>query len=768
MAGGRPLSAAPTRVGNRWRVELPVAPGSAKRRRRTFATKKQAEEYLNEALRAWDGGTPAPPPDPAPAGRRSQAAAAPAAPAPSAAPAAGEASEQAGVATFAEVAAAWHTSRYFKSHRGQPERAADVAALIANHLHTFMDAHGFADGSDLTGEAYEDFLVDVAYGPTDDEDDGGDVDGTGQEAPPVPGDEQCLTVAEAAARTGAGKSTIQRRIDAGAFPHARLVGGKRLIPLGDLRAAGLLDGVPLRPGRPRGDGGFSAGTVGDVRWVLDAILARGVASHGWVLTFDPAAFDTPAQLDPTRPRRHVTVADTARLAGHLHPVHQLVLWLMRGLSLRLGEAYGITLADIVDDGDGPAYVTIRSQGGRIFKVSDGRARTHTATSKNRLKTRGGVRTLVLPRPLADLIATVIDVFHTQPDGSIRSEARLVPGLVVEDAGGQASFRAAFTRAGTIEGIDVAADRGPALLPIPKDMRAGTVTDLAWAGADALAARRWTGHVAGDDVHSRSYILDHADARTLAPVADIITALLDEAAPNGLIIPTTYSCTTGYQPVLHARRRYLDAALADAGWTGTGAHVYGVATMTVADASRLLDVHETTLRGWARAGRFGDTARTAVGTYALPVHAVLAEQERLGNRRTLSAVSAELGLPYASAHQWLRTSNIAIDTDDDGTLVLDDAATAALTAHVKILADLYARAMSVTAAAAHLGLPPAAVEGLIVDGTLTVDAQRGPRNSRYLTRTSLDDYEETRSRRLVPGGRRRWTPATGPAVRRRRA
>ena len=207
MAGGRPLSAAPTRVGNRWRVELPVAPGSAKRRRRTFATKKQAEEYLNEALRAWDGGTPAPPPDPAPAGRRSQAAATPAAPAPSAAPAAGEASDQAGVATFAEVAAAWHTSRYFKSHRGQPERAADVAALIANHLHTFMDAHGFADGSDLTGEAYEDFLVDVAYGPTDDEDDGGDVDGTGQEAPPVPGDEQCLTVARRAKRRYSGAST---------------------------------------------------------------------------------------------------------------------------------------------------------------------------------------------------------------------------------------------------------------------------------------------------------------------------------------------------------------------------------------------------------------------------------------------------------------------------------------------------------------------------------------------------------------------------------
>ena len=60
-----------------------------------------------------------------------------------------------------------------------------------------------------------------------------------------------------------------------------------------------------------------------------------------------------------------SIAEMARVASHLHVVHQLVLWQMRVLGLRISEAFGPRVGDIVDMGEvGLAFIT--AKGGRPF------------------------------------------------------------------------------------------------------------------------------------------------------------------------------------------------------------------------------------------------------------------------------------------------------------------------------------------------------------------------------------------------------------------
>jgi hypothetical protein len=70
--------------------------------------------------------------------------------------------------------------------------------------------------------------------------------------------------------------------------------------------------------------------------------------------FVPPGFDPTEGLDAPRPDpavararrpasqpRPLTFPETVRIAAHLHPVHQLVLWLQRVMGLRISEAFGV-------------------------------------------------------------------------------------------------------------------------------------------------------------------------------------------------------------------------------------------------------------------------------------------------------------------------------------------------------------------------------------------------------------------------------------------
>jgi hypothetical protein len=67
-----------------------------------------------------------------------------------------------------------------------------------------------------------------------------------------------------------------------------------------------------------------------------------------VPTPDPATART---RRPTRQPRPLTLPECARIAAHLHPAHQVVLWLQRIMGLRISEAFGVLLGDVIELGD---------------------------------------------------------------------------------------------------------------------------------------------------------------------------------------------------------------------------------------------------------------------------------------------------------------------------------------------------------------------------------------------------------------------------------
>ena len=83
---------------------------------------------------------------------------------------------------------------------------------------------------------------------------------------------------------------------------------------------------------------------------------------------------SPTSADRRRPDRGgqprpLTLPECARFASHLHPVHQLAFWLQRIMGLRISEAFGILVGDVVDLGD-TGLLAVQGQGGRTFAVRD--------------------------------------------------------------------------------------------------------------------------------------------------------------------------------------------------------------------------------------------------------------------------------------------------------------------------------------------------------------------------------------------------------------
>src|SRR4051794_27527359 len=120
-----------------------------------------------------------------------------------------------------------------------------------------------------------------------------------------------------------------------------------------------------------------------------------------------------------KPKREpVSISRCADIASRLHVVHQLALWLMRMLGLRISEAFGIRVGSIIDRGPGkPGIVLIKEQGGRKIKErKPGELHITVADHTVVLKTQNSYRVLVVPVAMMDLVREVIAVFHTDIDG----------------------------------------------------------------------------------------------------------------------------------------------------------------------------------------------------------------------------------------------------------------------------------------------------------------------------------------------------------------
>ncbi|MDA8359335.1 MAG: site-specific integrase [Actinomycetota bacterium] len=277
----------------------------------------------------------------------------------------------------------------------------------------------------------------------------------------------------------------------------------------------------------RAPAGLSQGYVTDALWVLRCILAFARANGLFPPGFDPTeGLDAPIadKADRRRPERStqprpLSLPECARLASHLHPVHQLAFWLQRVMGLRISEAFGIMVGDVVDLGS-TGLLAVQGQGGRSFSVRDDHGQVVAVPYKQTTKTAAGSRVLVVPEQLMVLIRVAIDAFHADPDtGQVDAAARLVPGLQTPDRSGQHAYRHAFAEAAIAE--QLSADHLGFAVSTHL-LRKSCATDLAWAsGIEGAVRRRFMGHRAGDDVYGRIYTLDHPDVAPLSCVRSCV-------------------------------------------------------------------------------------------------------------------------------------------------------------------------------------------------------------------------------------------------------
>jgi integrase len=725
---GRPITGSLRHHQNRWWASVPQPGGIGRRREEPFASQADAQAWLTQAVAAARAGERLPDPDRFRTTKAARPKPRPPAPA----------RLQPDVAS---VSRAWMAAAYEDLRRGGPERAERVRRIVEGFLVPWF-APRTTTISDVTYFMAHEWLLHLVGR------DRAQASGALLGPPPVPGpyrDDEELSLAEAARAAGVSLPTARRRWRAGQLP------GAYRDPTGQVRvpAAAAFAITAKR----RAPAGLSQGYVTDALWVLRRILAFARANGLFPPGFDPTeGLDAPIadKADRSRPDRGgqprpLTLPECARLASHLHPVHQLAFWLQRIMGLRISEAFGVRVSDVVDLG-GTGLLAVQGQGGRSFAVRDDHGQIVAAPHKPTTKTAAGSRVLVVPEKLMDLVRVAVDAFHTDPDtGHVDAAARLVPGLQTPDRSGQHAYRHAFDEAARTEqltGEHLGFSVSTHLL------RKSCATDLAWtAGIEDAVRRRFMGHRAGDDVYGRIYTLDHPDVAPLAKVAEILDHHIVMSIGT-LMVPTIRRAQWGSANPLAARADHVDATLAAAGWLVEP----GSGDDPLCDAQRVaaeLGTYPTTARRWMADGTLPTVAipdATGISRRYARLSDVWAHRDRLAGRTLLPDLAEGLGISYHEAYHALRRLGLAVEQHPTSRQYhLSPEAADALRAEHQRIQALRCRSVKLAVAARQLGVALSTAALLSRTGQLEVDPETDSSGARFVTRTSVEAYRFHRRR-----------------------
>lgn len=487
----------------------------------------------------------------------------------------------------------------------------------------------------------------------------------------------------------------------------------------------LTDDSAFRPGRKR----YARETAGGFLWLLRAVLAFG-RDLGYDVPHYAEGKGIHALHPIGRPKRRkaplVSVATTAEIAGQLHVIHQLVLWLLRLCGLRISESYGLLVGDFFCDPDGDGFLLAAAQGGRTFLQRTDTDEVEVTSRKEAGKTDSAYRLIALPTPLTALISTVIEVFHTDAEGRINTAARLIPPIRAI-AGGQAGFRNALRIAAAATGQRVEEDA----LVAPHDLRKSFATDLAWsAEVSGLVARRAMGHRVGSDVFDLVYTLDSRLKEHLAPVARQVEREIEAAGLTTLMVPTVRRPAYGDVPDPE-RLAVIDVQLASMGWQ-------------VRDRDGLLGVRDVAgLLGMD----LGATRRLFPskipgikigGEWRCREADALAFAERLAGCRMLVDVATAAGVDYHTAYRTMKRFGVDPTTDDHSrTLMLSSNDAELILAELARLDRLRARSVKVAQAAAILRTSESMIHYWARTGRLTYDTESDASGAKFVTRASIE-------------------------------
>ena len=725
----RPLTGSIRRRQGGWCASLPERRGTIRRREERFDSETEARAWLAHAVAALRAGRPIPDPP-----RRTQTAGAQV----------GKREAPAILPDIGSVADAWMAAAYEDLRRGGPERAERVRRIVEGYLVPWF-APRTTTIAEVTYVMAHEWLLHLV-GRTDPQPRSGDEPRTGPRPPgAAPAGE--VGLAEAARRCGLSLPTMRRRFHDGQIPGAyRDDQGRIRVPVRSLRR------VPGARG-PSPDG-LSKRYVTDALWILRKIMAFARANGLFPPGFDPtegldAPLPDPATARTRRPQsqpRPLSLHECAQIAAHLHPVHQLAFWLQRIMGLRISEAFGLLVSDVVDLGD-TGMLAVQGQGGRRFRIRDDTGAIVVVGRKPTAKTAAGSRVLVVPAKMMELLRVAIDAFHTDPDtGVIDPAARLVPGILQANTGGQIGYQTALADAAREEtlGSDDLGFRVSSHL-----LRKSCATDLAWSsGIEETIRRRFMGHRAGDDVFGRIYTLDHPD---VAPLAKVATLLDDHIAAQigTLLTPTTRTVHWGRTNQLSYRADHVIAVLSTAEWLVEP----GDPDDPLCDAGRVADelgIVATTARRWMRDGTIPSVVApdpNGVPRRYSRLSDVWARRNQLAGVLGLGDLAEQLGVRYEEIYRSMRHLGLSPaqhPTSKEITLT-DEEADALRAEHARVRA-LHQRSMKLHAAARQLKVSFATVRLLVANGDLELDPETDTSSARFVTRASVEACSTTRSQR----------------------
>ena len=630
------------------------------------------------------------------------------------------------------VARMWVTATYDDLRRASPDRGIQIRGILDRYVIPWFGPQTTSVGDITYFMVHEWLLTLVGRRPSASENGPGEPATTGQSGPKE------LSLREAAKEGEVSLATVRRR-----WRDGELTGAYRN-SLGHVRVPEL-SAAALRKAKRERPVGLSQQVVSDALWVLRRMLAFARA-NGLV----PAGFDPTEGLNaPTpdavaartrQPRcqpRPLSFAECGRIAAHLHPVHQLVLWLQRVMGLRISEAFGLLVDDVIDLGD-TGLLVVRGQGGRTFRVRDDEGRVLSVQYKERTKTEASSRVLVLPAAMLEPLRIAIEAFHTDPEtGEFDETARLVPGLRTADESGQLSFREAFEVAAAAEGLGTM-ELG--FRVSPHLLRKSVATDLAWrSGIEDAVRRRFLGHRASDDVFGRVYTLDHPEVAPLAAVAEVLDELISGSI-GSLLVPSTRRIRWGHRNRIFLRAAHAEATLLAARWSIDPDSVDD----PLCDGRRVateLRIAETTARRWMRDGtvrcvvtRDGD----GIPRRWARLSEVWSLRDRMGERILLPDLAAELGLRYHELHRLCRLLGLELERHPTSRQfeVSPEAAQRVRAEHVRVRA-LHERSMKVSAAARRLNRAVSTVNVMAKHGEIEVDPETDSSHALFITRLSVE-------------------------------
>jgi hypothetical protein len=331
--------------------------------------------------------------------------------------------------------------------------------------------------------------------------------------------------------------------------------------------------------------------------------------------------------------------------------------------------------------------------------------------------------LLVPRPMQRLIDVVVEVFHTDDDGVMNPDARLIPGLQEANAAGGGAFGTALKTAARAADINVALDPDVYLGMQPKDLRADLVTDLASEDVPAPVRKRYAGHIAGADVHDRRYVRPTAaQVRKQIAASDAMESLIASEIPSGdLMVPTPVSCTTDNQPGLAARKTALDGRLSACGWLRPHVDAHGRAMLTTDQVSALFKVSDRKVREWARTAQVDavfDGQR-----YLYDTEAVMAMARDLAGFVCVQELAEEFGMDRSQLRLVMGREGIVTHKPLPGMLQMVNAFDAArLRSMMRHKLAVAQRSLTYVQAARELDISPSLIQTLVDTGLLHIDPE----------------------------------------------